>query len=120
MTKRFLNVEYSVYKTRINVTDMEDLSEVRRAIKAELSIALSQVDAPQLLLYTANRDQLITDLDDITPEKTPQYYQKLTQGGCCVVIATIIRVNDQLEAQKEIWTGGSKDTFATGIELNTN
>jgi hypothetical protein len=27
-------------------------------------------------------------LDDITPEKTPQYYQKLTQGGSCVVIGT--------------------------------
>ena len=59
MTKRFLNVEYSVYKTRINVTDMEDLSEVRRAIKAELSNSLAQVDAPQLQLYTTNRDQLI-------------------------------------------------------------
>jgi hypothetical protein len=27
-------------------------------------------------------------LDDITPEKTPQYYQKLTQGGSCVVVGT--------------------------------
>jgi hypothetical protein len=89
MTKRFLNVEYSVYKTRINVTDMEDLSEVKSAIKTELSNSLAQVDAPQLQLYTnSNRDQLITDLDDITLEKTPQYYQKLTQGGSCVVIGT--------------------------------
>ena len=88
MTKRFLNVEYSVYKTRINVTEMEDLSEIRRAIKTELGEAIP-VAAALIQLYTTNRDQLITDLDDITPEKTPQYYQKLTQGGSCVVISTL-------------------------------
>jgi hypothetical protein len=66
---------------------MEDLSEVRRAIKAKLGEAIPV--APALIqLYTTNKDQIITDLDDITPEKTPQYYQKLTQGGSCVVIGT--------------------------------
>jgi hypothetical protein len=35
MPKRFLNVEYSGTSTRINVTDMEDLSEVQDAIKAK-------------------------------------------------------------------------------------
>ena len=59
MTNRFFNVEYSVYKTRINVTDMVDLSEVRRAIKGKLSKTLAQVDAPQLQFYNTNRDQLI-------------------------------------------------------------
>lgn len=68
---------------------MEELCELRSAIKAELSNSLAQFDAPQLQLYTnSNRDQIITDLDDITPENTPQYYQKLTQGGSCIVIGT--------------------------------
>jgi hypothetical protein len=86
MTKRFLNVEYSVYKTRIDITDMEDLNQVRRAIKVQFGEVIAV--APQLQLYT-NRNQLITDLDDITPEKTPQYFQKLTEGGSCVVIGTL-------------------------------
>ena len=64
---------------------MEDLSEVQDAIKTKLSNSLSGVDAPQLQLYT-NSNELIEDLDDITLEKAPQYYQKLTQGGSCVVI----------------------------------
>ena len=43
------------------------------------------MDAPQLQLYTnSSRDQLITDLDDITPEKTPQ---KLIQEGSFVGMA---------------------------------
>ena len=35
MPRRFLNIEYSGSKTKINVTDVEDLSEVRRVIKEE-------------------------------------------------------------------------------------
>ncbi|KAI8896686.1 hypothetical protein BC833DRAFT_519340, partial [Globomyces pollinis-pini] len=34
MPKRFLNVEYYGTRTDINVTDMEDLSEVNTTIKA--------------------------------------------------------------------------------------
>ena len=86
--KLFLNVEYSGIKTRINATDFEDLSEVRRAIKEEYGPAMAAFGAAQLELYT-NTDQLITDLDDISPKKTPQYYQKLTQEGTCVVIQTL-------------------------------
>ena len=88
MPKRFLNIEYSGIKARINVTDMEDLSEVQDVIKAKYGPAMADVGAAQLQLYTTNKDQLITVLDDITPEKTPKYYQKLTQGGSCVVIGT--------------------------------
>ena len=88
MTKRFLNVEYSGIRTEIDITDMEDLSEVQDAIKAKLGEAIP-VAAALIQLYTnSNRDQLIEDLDDITPEKTPQYYQKRTKGGSCVVIGT--------------------------------
>jgi len=38
MSKRFLNVEYSGIRTRINVTDFEDLSEVQVAVKEAFSI----------------------------------------------------------------------------------
>ena len=81
---RFLNVEYSVYKTRINVTGMGELSDVRRAIKAEFGEAIPVAPALIQLYFNSTREQLITDLDEITPENTPQYYQKLTQGGTCV------------------------------------
>jgi hypothetical protein len=68
---------------------MEDLSEVRRAIKAELGEAIP-VAAGLIQLYTnSKKDQLITDLDDIPPDRTPQYYQKLTHGGSCVIIGTL-------------------------------
>ena len=83
MPKRFLNVEYD--GTKIEITEMEDLSEVRRAIKAKFANSLAQVDAALIQLYTAEKDQLITDLDDIPP----QCYQKLNQGGSCVVIGTL-------------------------------
>ncbi|KAI8891822.1 hypothetical protein BC833DRAFT_558548 [Globomyces pollinis-pini] len=50
MPKRFLNVEYNGTGTEINVTDIEDLSEVKDGIKLKLSIGLANVDAPQLQL----------------------------------------------------------------------
>ncbi|KAI8894042.1 hypothetical protein BC833DRAFT_531060 [Globomyces pollinis-pini] len=86
---RYLNVQYGTLTAEVDITGISRLGGVKTAIKAILSNALSQVDAPQLQLYTnSNRDQLITDLDDITLEKTPQYYQKLIQGGSCVSIGT--------------------------------
>ena len=84
MTKRFLNVEYSVYKTRINVTDMEDLSEVRRAIKDEYGPVLADVGAAQLQLYD-QQGQHIKDLDDIPEE----YYKKAKDGGLSLVVHTL-------------------------------
>ena len=53
---------------------MQDLSEVRSAIKAEFSNSLAQVDAPQLQLYSnSTGEQLIPDFDEITSENTPQH-----------------------------------------------
>jgi hypothetical protein len=83
MPERYLNIEYSGIRTEIDVTAMEDLSEVRRAIKAELANNLADVDAPLLQLYDQQR-QLITDLDDI-PE---DYYKKPKHGGLFLVIRT--------------------------------
>jgi hypothetical protein len=89
MTKRFLNVQYGTLTAEVEITGISRLGEVQDAIKAKLSNSLAQVYAPLIQLYTnSNKDQLITDLDDITPENTPLYYQKLTQGGSCVVIGT--------------------------------
>jgi hypothetical protein len=88
MTKRFLNVQYGTLTAEVNITGMSRLGEVQDAIKAKLGEAIP-VAAALIQLYTnSNKDQLITDLDDITPENTPPYYQKLTQGGSCVVIGT--------------------------------
>ena len=61
------------------------MSEVRRAIKIELSNSLAQVDAPQLQLYTnSNRDQLINTWALFN--SLPQEY--FIEGGSCVVIGT--------------------------------
>jgi len=79
--KRFLNVEYSGTRTRIDITDFDDLSEVQDALKVKLHHALSKVDAPQLQFYD-QQDQQITDLDDI-PE---DYYKKLRDGGLVISI----------------------------------
>ena len=58
---RYLNVQYgSTLTAEVNITGISRLGGVKSAIKRELSNALSQVDAPQLQLYTnSNRDQLI-------------------------------------------------------------
>jgi hypothetical protein len=87
MNDRYLNVQYGTLTAEVNITRISRLGGVQDAIKREFEISIP-VAAGFIQLYTANRDKLITDLDDITPEKTPQYYQKLTQGGCCVVIGT--------------------------------
>jgi hypothetical protein len=84
MPKRFLNVEYSVYKTRINVTDMEDLSEVRRAIKTELGEAIPVAPALIQLYTNSNRDQQINTWS-LFNSLSQEYF---TEGGSCVVIGT--------------------------------
>jgi hypothetical protein len=84
MTKRFLNVEYSVYKTRINVTDMEDLSEVRRAIKAKLGEAIPVAPALIQLYTNSNRDQQINTWASLN-SLSQDYF---SEGGTCVVIGT--------------------------------
>jgi hypothetical protein len=44
MPKRFLNVKYSGIRAEVDVTGMEDLSEVQAAIKANLANTLGQLD----------------------------------------------------------------------------
>eukprot|EP00158_Paraphelidium_tribonemae_P005208 Partr_v1_DN27225_c1_g1_i6_m38409 putative crinkler (CRN) family protein len=85
---RYLNVQYGTLTAEIDITGISRFGEVKSAIKRELGEAIP-VAAALIQIYTSsNNNQLITGLDDITPKKTPQYFQKLTQGGTCVVIGT--------------------------------
>jgi hypothetical protein len=87
--ERYINVQYGSLTAEVDITGINRLGGVKGAIKRVFGEAIP-VAAALIQLYTnSNRDQLITDLDDITPELTPQYYQKLTQGGCCIVIETL-------------------------------
>ena len=81
----FLNVQYGAIKAEVNITGISRLGEVQDAIKAKFGPVMAEFGAPQVQLYT-NSNQRITDLDEIPFEATPKYYQKLTQGGLCLVI----------------------------------
>jgi hypothetical protein len=85
---RYINVQYGTLTVEVNITRISRLGGVQNAIKAKLGEAIPVAVALIQLYTNSNRDQLITDLDDITLEKTLQYYQKLNQGGSCVVIDT--------------------------------
>ena len=84
MPKKFLNVEYSVYKTRINVTNMQDLSELQDAIKAKLGEAIPVAPALIQLYSNSNRDQLINTWA-LLRSLSEEYF---TEGGSCVVVVT--------------------------------
>jgi hypothetical protein len=73
MPKRFLNVEYSECRARINITEFEHLSEVQKAIKEALAIDVAYA---YIQLYNQEGRQ-ITDLEDIPNE----YYNKPNNGG---------------------------------------
>jgi hypothetical protein len=85
---RYLNVQYGTLIAEVDITGISRLGGVKSAIKRELGEAIPVAGALIQLYTNSNRNQLITDLDDITPEKAPHYYQKLTQGGSCVVLGT--------------------------------
>lgn len=81
MPKRFVNVEYSGTKTRINVTEFEDLSEVQDAVKAKFGPAMADVGAPQIQIQDQQGQQinmwaLFNSL--------PQGY--FAEGGPCLAI----------------------------------
>ena len=86
MTKRFLNVQYGEITAGINVTEMEHLSEVKSAIKAEFGDAIPVAPALIQLYTNSNKVKEITDFDEITP----QYYQKMSKGGSCVFICKLL------------------------------
>jgi len=81
MPKKFLNVEYSETKTEIDVTEMERFGQIQDAIKLKYGEAIP-VAAAFIQLYTSNRDQHITDLEDISED----YYKKVKDGGLFLVV----------------------------------
>ena len=93
MPKRFLNVVYDNLPTRINVTDMERLSEVQEEIERAY---YPRVNALKIQLWNKNETPhtLLEDLDDIKnlPE---QYFWKLKQPGALF-----------LSIQPLVFTGG--------------
>ncbi|KAL5037039.1 hypothetical protein RTP6_7766 [Batrachochytrium dendrobatidis] len=79
----FLNVQYGTLIAEIDVTGISRLGKLKSAIKSEFYSTLSQVDAPQLQLYTdSNKDQLINTWALFS--SLPQEY--FTQDGSCIVI----------------------------------
>ena len=84
MKKRFLNINYNNTETRINITDMVDLSELRRAVKEEFPNSLSAVDAPCIQLCNQQGAAIekwasIESLDD-------DYFK---ESGSCLVVSTL-------------------------------
>ncbi|KAJ2995502.1 hypothetical protein HDV02_000674, partial [Globomyces sp. JEL0801] len=76
-SKRFLNVQYGLKPTRVNTTEMEDISEVVTAIKTYFGDDI-QGPAARIQLWKKNDTEniLIEDLDDIPNE----YYLKPKNG----------------------------------------
>ena len=101
MNECYLNVQYGTLTAEVNITRISRLGGVKSAIKAAYGEAIP-VAAALIQLYTTNRDHLITDLDDINIRKTPQYYQEVGHGGCCVVInlyPLTLRLNHKMPKQ---------------------
>ena len=67
MPKKFLNVKFKAISTRIDVTDMEDLSEIRRAIKTEFGDAIP-VGPAFIRLYDRKQGKFIIELGEISEE----------------------------------------------------
>jgi hypothetical protein len=71
--KRFLNVLYKGINARINVTDMEDLSEVQKEVKQHYDL---RVGSAYINFFDKHNTQ-ICDMDNITDE----YFKKQKDGG---------------------------------------
>ena len=80
----FLNVVYGGTRTRINTTDIEDVSELRRAIKEEYKNALAEIDAPQLQLYKSSPNERLAAM--AAYRALPNEFR--VEGGPCVEIRT--------------------------------
>ena len=79
--KRFLNVVYKGIHTRIDVTDMEDLSEVQKATELLYVKSFPEIDGLRIQFFD-QEDKPIDDFDDIDVK----YYNKRKDGGLELVI----------------------------------
>lgn len=80
-TKRFLNVEYKGQPDRVNITDMEDLSQVRDKVKEKYAFERGSAYI-QLWKKTGVERILIDDLDYIPNE----YFLKRKDGGFSLIV----------------------------------
>jgi len=109
MPKRFLNVEYSGTRTRINVTDFEDLSEVQDAVKVKMPNALSRFDSPHLQLFDQQGQQINTWA---LFNSLPQEY--FVEGGLSLTIRTSPPPSREI-SKNELFDAGS--TAADAVSL---
>lgn len=93
-TPRLLNVLYMDSQTRLKVHETDDLSQVRRALKAEWAMTLCQVDAPDIQLFDLNKT-LISDLSDVNDA----YFTKAKDGG---LFLTMHVPSSQPDSQTEL------------------
>ena len=117
--ERYLNVQYDSLTAEVDISGISRLGGLKSAIKREFGEAIPVAPALIQLYTNSNRDQLITDLDDITPELIPQYYQKLTQGGCCVVIGTLPSPSRQ-SSKNDISEAGLNTLERKCLEIDNN
>jgi len=101
MPKRFLNVEYSGIRARINVTDFEDLSEVQDAVKVKYGPVMADVGAPQLLFYNEQGQQINTWA---LLNSLPQGY--FAERGACLAIS-ITPPSTRVASTDELFDAGS-------------
>ena len=81
------------------MAEMEDFSEIRRAVKEEFANSLALVDAADIQLCD-EQGSVIEDLDDIGEE----YYQKVKEGGTYLVVSSIGPVAKKPRATtKAVW-----------------
>ena len=79
--KRFLNVVYKGIHTRINVTDMEDFSQLQKATEGLYVKTFPEIDGLRIQFFD-QEDKQIDDFDDIDDK----YYNKRKEGGLELVI----------------------------------
>ncbi|KAI3647384.1 hypothetical protein MP228_007605 [Amoeboaphelidium protococcarum] len=80
----FLNVIYGGMSTEIETDGIEDVSELRRAIKEKYNRALGEIDAPRLQLYNSSTNDLIATMADFRALPNAFY----VEGGPCIEIRT--------------------------------
>jgi hypothetical protein len=105
--RKFLNVQFEKF-ARIEVTDLEELSQVRKSILAEFGPLLGQIGPAQIELYD-KEDNLITELEEIHDD----YFKKKKENGLWLRIkidkpsSTTSQLALETNSSTEVLTGNS-------------
>jgi hypothetical protein len=95
MNKRFLNISYKDKKTRINITEMEDLRELHDEIKERFG---EDIPAPAADIQVSEEGgNLIEDLEDIDTLPVGCF----AEGGGCLEVKLQSPKNDQMSSCSE-------------------